>query len=198
MAHRHRPADNIVAAHIGREIIMYVVTLPTGIRVTLSACEYRLTASWSSEERALSGLPADVIAVAAVAPSLNPDGTTSYPVEVTAASDTAGAAARRAKVIPGLKAAALLAIEAIMSSTPSEPLVIAVKGTQPAGRSRPASVCSPTSNNDEIAKSMVAVAAQLAQDVQDVFTAYAAKWALSEKRRAGIAAKLQPLGAVVV
>ena len=178
---------------------MHVTTLATGIRVNLDAVTFTLTASWSSEDRALQGLPADLIACTATSEALAADGTPMYPVAVVTAVETAGAAARRAKIIPRLRADALLALDALKSTAPQEPLVIAVTGSvQPVRRLRPAFACSPTSNNDEIAKSLVACAATLGKDVQDVFTAYAAKWALSGKRRAGIAAKLQPLGAVVV
>ena len=72
-------------------------------------------------------------------------------------------------------------------------LAAALKSTAPQEPLRPASVCSPTSNNDEVAKSLVACADTLGKDVRSVFTAYAAKWALSEKRRAGIAAKLKAI-----
>lgn len=185
---------------------MHVITFTPGTRVNLAAVSYRLTASWSTEERALSGLAADVIAVTAEAPTINPDGSASWPIPVVTVDETAGATARRAKVIPGLIQSCRQAIDDMMASTPAEPLVIAVVMPAAPKPVRVATtVCSPSSNNDEIARSMVAVARAKAPvdgvstevAVGAVYTQYCVTQALSAKRQAGIATKLAELSFTV-
>lgn len=189
---------------------MHVITLP-GInkRVDLDAAVITLVASWSSPERAVEGLAADIIAAKAIAPRLGRDGEpTGDDCVVADAADTAGGAARRSKVCAELQVKAREAVEALKTVYPAEALVLeapvqratpAVK--KPAG---PPHIPTPTSNNDEIARAVVKKASYDAHElgqsavealnVSSSFDAYVAKHALGEKRAAGIKAKIAALG----
>ena len=107
---------------------MHVTTPATSIRVCLDAVTYTFTASWSSEDRALQGLPADIIACTATSEALAADGTPMYSVTVVTTVETAGMPpARRAKIIPHLQDVALVALDALKSTALQEPLVTAAK-----------------------------------------------------------------------
>ena len=112
---------------------MHDTTPATSIRVTLDAVTYTFTASWSSEDRAAIGLPADIIACTATSEALAADGTPMYSVTVVTTVETAGMPpARRAEILPQLVADALLALDALKSTALQEPLVTAAK-LQPHG-----------------------------------------------------------------
>ena len=189
---------------------MHVITLPGTVkRVDLDAAVITLVATWSTPGRAAEGLAADIISAKAVAPRLGRDGEpTGDDCVVADAVDTAGGAARRAKVCAELQVKAREAVEALKTTYPGEPWCspqpprapsVAVK--KPAG---PPHIPTPTSNNDEIARAIVkkatydakelGQAAVEALNVSSSFDAYVAKHALGEKRAAGIKTKIAALG----
>lgn len=189
---------------------MHVITLPgTNKRVDLDAAVITLVATWSSPERAAEGLAADIIAAKAVAPRLGRDGEpTGDDCVVADAADTAGGAARRAKVCAELQVKAREAVEALKSAYPGEALVLDAPVSRPAPAAKkpagPPHIPTPTSNNDEIARAIVkkatydanelGQAAVEALNVSSSFDAYVAKHSLGEKRAAGIKTKIAALG----
>lgn len=190
---------------------MHVITLP-GInkRVDLDAAVITLVATWSSPERAVEGLAADIIAAKAIAPRLGRDGEpTGDDCVVADAADTAGGAARRSKVCAEVQVKAREAVEALKTAYPAEALVLdaPVQRATPAAVKKPAGpphIPTPTSNNDEIARAVVKKASYDANElgqpavealnVSSSFDAYVAKYSLGEKRAAGIKAKIAALG----
>lgn len=181
---------------------MHVITLPNGLRVDLGAATVSLSSRWTSDDRAKEGLAADIVCASIDAPLIAGNGFAT----VETICDTAGGAARRARVVAELIEKAVTRRAELLVTTPAEDLVVAAPSAKPVkAPAKPGALPTPTSNNDEIAKALVRRAtydaAELgdtvaATNVQCVFEAYVGDNKLSEKRAAGVRAKCAALGYV--
>lgn len=77
---------------------MHVITLPNGLRVDLGAATVSLSSRWTSDDRAKEGLAADIVCASIDAPVITGNGFAT----VETICDTAGGAARRARVVAEL------------------------------------------------------------------------------------------------
>lgn len=181
---------------------MHVITLPNGLRVDLGAATVSLSSRWTSDDRAKEGLAADIVCASIDAPVITGNGFAT----VETICDTAGGAARRARVVAELVEKAVTRHAELLVTTPAEDLVVTPPSAKPAkAPAKPGSLPTPTSNNDEIAKALVRRATYdatelgdtaSASNVQCVFEAYVVAYKLSEKRAAGVKAKCAALGYV--
>lgn len=182
---------------------MHVITLPNGLRVDLGAATVSLSSRWTSDDRAKEGLAADIVCASIDAPLITGNGFAT----VETICDTAGGAARRARVVTELIEKAVTRRAELLVTTPAEDLVVTPPAAKPVkAPAKPGALPTPTSNNDEIAKALVRRATYDAAElgdtvvattnVQCVFEAYVADNKLSEKRAAGVRAKCAALGYV--
>lgn len=181
---------------------MHVITLPNGLRVDLGAATISLSSRWTSDDRAKEGLAADIVCASIDAPVITGNGFAT----VETICDTAGGAARRARVVAELVEKAVARHAELLVTTPAEDLVVTTPAAKPVkAPAKPGALPTPTSNNDEIAKALVRRATYdatelgntvVATNVQCVFEAYVADNKLSERRAAGVKAKCEALGYV--
>lgn len=185
---------------------MHVITLPNGLRVDLGAATVSLSSRWTSDDRAKEGLAADIVCASIDAPVITGSGFAT----VETICDTAGGAARRARVVAELVEKAVARRAELLVTTPCEDLVVAAPPAPVAAKAvralaKPGALPTPSSNNDEIAKALVKRATYdaaelgdtvVAGNVQCVFEAYVGDNKLSERRAAGVKAKCAALGYV--
>ena len=100
---------------------MHVITLPNGLRVDLAAATVSLSSRWTSDDRAKEGLAADIVCASIDAPVITGNGFAT----VETICDTAGGAARRARVVAELIEKAVTRRAELLVTTPAEDLVVA-------------------------------------------------------------------------
>ena len=100
---------------------MHVITLPNGLRVDLGAATVSLSSRWTSDDRAKEGLAADIVCASIDAPVITGSGFAT----VETICDTAGGAARRARVVAELIEKAVTRRAELLVTTPAEDLVVA-------------------------------------------------------------------------
>ena len=100
---------------------MHVITLPNGLRVDLAAATVSLSSRWTSDDRAKEGLAADIVCASIDAPVITGSGFAT----VETICDTAGGAARRARVVAELIEKAVTRRAELLVTTPAEDLVVA-------------------------------------------------------------------------
>ena len=117
---------------------MHVITLPNGLRVDLAAATVSLSSRWTSDDRAKEGLAADIVCASIDAPVITGNGFAT----VETICDTAGGAARRARVVAELIEKAVTRRAELIVTTPAEDLVVAAPSAPvvPAAPSAPAFV----------------------------------------------------------
>lgn len=185
---------------------MHVITLtPTGYRVDLDTAVTKTVATWSSDTRERSGMPADRVMVQLFATAHESNGR-EWPCLVGVWEDEAVSNGRRERVIKELHERAAECLAAL-KTLPGEDLVVAPPPVAKPVKApaKPGALPTPTSNNDEIARALVRRATYdaaelgntvVATNVQCVFEAYVADNKLSERRAAGVKAKCAALGYV--
>ena len=99
---------------------MHVITLPNGLRVDLAAATVSLSSRWTSDDRAKEGLAADIVCASIDAPVITGNGFAT----VETICDTAGGAARRARVVAELVKKAVTRRAELLVTTPAEDLVV--------------------------------------------------------------------------
>lgn len=117
---------------------MHVITLPNGLRVDLGAATVSLSSRWSSDDRAKEGLAADIVCASIDAPVIAGNGFAT----VETICDTAGGAARRARVVAELIEKAVARHAELLATMPCEDLVV-TPPTAPVVPAAPASSASP-------------------------------------------------------
>lgn len=178
---------------------MYAIKAPFPLnsqRIDADACVVKTVGLWTSEDRALSGLPPDRILTQILAPLVDAGGAMTV---VSSREEGAVNPERRKRVVAEMLKWAGEEI-AFFKTLPQVAANPVVAKPHPAN---PPKICTAVSSNAEIAKSLVKRAAWDAKDLGEplvgghvgaCFTLYVQDNKLSEKRAASIAQQLAGLG----